>query len=217
MHSKTAEFAASAGLALNPQQLALLEQYADLVWQKKDFLNLTSVADKDEIFTRHICDGLAGAAFFKRQAAGWAAFSVADMGSGAGYIGLSVAAALPQAKVSLVESLEKRCSFLNWAVLKLGLKNVTVVCMRLGQKSAGTFDFVTERAMGQINDILPLVAPALKAGGVFAAYQSAQTSTDSEGLHRLGLTHIGYEGYCLPQESKTRYLSVFQKEADGAA
>lgn len=211
MHSKTAEFAASLGLTLTQPQLEQLEQYAGLVWQKKDFLNLTSVADKEEIFTRHICDGLAGAAFFKRSAENKDVFTVADMGSGAGYIGLAAAIALPQAKVSLVESLEKRCAFLNWVVLKLSLKNVTVICMRLGQKSAGTFDFVTERAMGQLSDILPLVAPALKAGGIFAAYQSAQTQTEAALLHRLGLTALPFESYRLPQENKDRFLAVFKK------
>lgn len=217
MHSKTAEFAAAQGLTLTPAQLDLLAKYADLIWQKKDFLNLTSVADKEEIFTRHICDGLAAAAFFNRAAAGKDAFSVADMGSGAGYIGLAVAVALPQAKVSLVESLEKRCSFLNWAVLKLGLKNVSVICGRLGQKPVGTFDFVTERAMGQISDILPLIAPALKAGGIFAAYQSAKTEMEPDVLRRLGLRQMPFESYILPLENKERFFSVFEKQTDTAA
>lgn len=212
MHSKTADFAAKLGLVLTQTQLDLLAQYAELVWQKKDFLNLTSVGAKEEIFTRHICDGLAGAAFIAKNAAQTDGFSLADMGSGAGYIGLSAAVALPQSKVSLVESLEKRCSFLNWVVLKLGLKNVSVICVRLGQKSAGAFDFVTERAMGQLNDILPMVAPALKAGGIFAAYQSAQTPTEAALLHRLGLTALPFETYRLPQEDKDRFLAVFKKQ-----
>ena len=68
MRAKTADFAASLGLELAPEQLDTLVRYADLVWEKKDFLNLTSVANKEEIFTRHICDGLAPAPFFHRAA-----------------------------------------------------------------------------------------------------------------------------------------------------
>ena len=215
MQNKMREFAASLGLELNAQQTQQLAAYAELVWEKKGFLNLTSVADKEEIFTRHICDGLAAAAFFKQAAGEKKAFSLADMGSGAGYIGLACAVALPQARVSLVDSLEKRCSFLNWAVLKLGLKNVSVVCMRLGQKQTGPFDFVTERAMGQINDILPLVACAVKEGGLFAAYQSQPAQADRALAERFGLMEKEPVAYTLPGEEKARYLAVFAKQAPG--
>ena len=91
---------------------------------------------------------------------------MADMGAGAGYIGLACAAVLPRAGVTLVESLAKRCSFLNWAVLKLALKNVRELNRRLGQQKAVPFAFITERAMWQIKDILPLLAHALASGVV---------------------------------------------------
>lgn len=211
MPKRLRDFAAGLGLELTREAAETLAAYAELVWQKKDFLNLTSVADKDEIFSRHICDGLAASAFFKRSAQGRADVSAADMGAGAGYIGLTLAAALPGAKVTLVESLQRRCSFLNWAVMKLGLKNVTVKCMRLGQSPAGPFDFVTERAMGQINEVLPLVTPALRAGGLFAAYQSRPDQADDELVSRLGLMPQPPLGYTLPGEEKERWLAVFKK------
>ena len=217
MPSSMCDFAASLGLALSQAQVRLLEDYAQLVWEKKDFLNLTSVSDKQEIFTRHICDGLAAAAFCQRVAGEKESFSLADMGSGAGYIGLACAVALPQARVSLVESLQKRCSFLNWTVLKLGLKNVRVVSMRLGQKTIGPFDFVTERAMGQINEVLPLIAPTLSKGGLLAAYQSQPAQADAALAARCGLAEKEPVVYILPGEEKTRYLAVFAKEKNEKA
>ncbi len=217
MRAKTADFAASLGLDLTAEQLDTLARYADLVWEKKDFLNLTSVANKEEIFTRHICDGLAAAAFFQRAAEDRESFTVADMGAGAGYVGLACASVLPRASVTLVESLEKRCSFLNWAVLKLSLKNVRVLNRRLGQQKTGPFDFITERAMGQINDILPLMAPALAAGGVVAAYQSAPNEAREDLLRRLGLRRETPASYRLPGEKKQRYLAVFTADTGAAA
>ena len=205
------DFANSLGLALCEETLQKLALYADLVWQKKDFLNLTSVSGKEEIFTRHLCDALAAAAYLAVQTE-QKPFSVADMGAGAGYIGLTIAAALPQAQVSLVESLEKRCSFMNWAILKLGLKNATVICARLGQKEVGPFDFVTERAMGQINDILPLIAPCVKEGGAFLPYQSNPREAKEALLAELKLTKAEPVGYVLPEENKERFLAVFKKE-----
>ncbi len=208
MQKKTADFARSLGLCLKDGQLTQLAAYVELVWQKKDFLNLTSVADKNKIFTRHICDGLAFAAFCQKKGE---KLSLADMGSGAGYIGLSTAIALPSCHMTLVESLEKRCSFLNWVILKLGLKNVTVKCMRLGQGASLDFDCVTERAMGQMNDILPLIAPAVRPGGYFAAYQSHTGEADVALCTRLRLTEQESVSYTLPGEDKKRFLAVFLK------
>lgn len=211
MQKKLLDFAAGQGLNLTENAAARLVQYADLVWQKKDMLNLTSVAGKEEIITRHICDGLVAAAFVARQSAGKTDFSAADMGSGAGYIGLTVAIALPQVQVNLIESLERRCAFLNWACMKLGLTNVSVENIRLGQQKTMFFDVVTERAMGKINDILPLVSPAVKQGGYFAAYQSAQAEANQALLTRLNMRAGQVISYHLPTEEKERYLAVFEK------
>lgn len=213
MLKTTADFAASLGLILPSGAQEKLAAYADLVWQKKDFLNLTSVANKDEIFTRHLCDGLVFAAFCASHTAENAAFTVADMGSGAGYIGLTAAIALPQGRVTLVESLEKRCSFLNWVILKLGLKNVDVKCLRLGEKPVGPFDFVTERAMGQLENVLPLMAPTVKESGYLTAYQSAPGGAQTEAA-ALGFAPLPAQEYVLPGEDKKRYLAVFQQEQD---
>ena len=210
-------FAASLGLTLTAQQTDSLLLYADLVWEKKAFLNLTSVSAKEEIISRHICDGVAGAAYLAaRMAAGKKSFSLADMGAGAGYIGLTCAVCLPQASVVLVESLQRRCSFLNWTVLKIGLKNVTVLNNRLGQQPVGVFDVVTERAMGRLNDILPLVSAALKEGGVFAAYQSTPDEARAETLQRLSLRQETPYAYTLPKETKQRFLAVFSSEMKSA-
>lgn len=211
MRKTLVDFAASLGLTLSASAAETLVGYADLVWEKKDFLNLTSVRGKEEIFTRHLCDGLAAAALCGEQMRGKENFTAADLGAGAGYVGLTLAAALPQARVSLVECLEKRCSFLNWAVLKLGLKNAGVKCLRLGQKQGGEFDFVTERAMGKINDILPLAVSCVRPCGVFAPYQSDPSEADAALLKRLGLCAQPPRPYILPGETKTRYLAVFRK------
>ena len=210
MQKRMHNFALLHGLDLSEKSLSQLDLYAGLVWEKKDFLNLTSVEKKEEIYTRHLCDGLAAAAFIAGQKSSNQNICIADMGAGAGYIGLTMAMALPQAQVTLVESLEKRCSFMNWVALKAGLKNIKVQCVRLGQKPVGPFDFVTERAMGKINDILPLIAPCVKEGGRFIAYQSQPDEADQNLLSKLSLTQETAVNYTLPQEEKERYLAVFK-------
>lgn len=196
-------------LPLSQQQYALLEQYGEMVWQKKEMLNLTSVADKEEIFSRHICDGLQAAAYvaqnFPSEAQG------ADAGSGAGYIGLTCAVALPHCKITLIESLQRRCAFLNWAVMTLGLRNVKVLNRRLGQGGNFQFDFVTERAMGKLTDILPLCAGSLKKGGLFIAYQGETPDEPAPALlEKCAVLALERKPYTLT-DGKTRFLAPFKR------
>ncbi len=211
MQKKLADFAAGLGLALTEKSVILLLRYADLVWQKKDTLNLTSVSNEQEIITRHICDGLAGAAWVARQVGERTDFTLADAGSGAGYIGLSIAIALPQVQVHLIESLQRRSMFLQWVVMKLGLKNVVVENIRLGQNTTTQFDVVTERAMGQLTDILPVLAAAVKPGGQVAAYQSALGAVGEADLAASNMSADDPFCYTLPNEKKERYITVFKK------
>lgn len=206
MRQKLNNFALGLGLTITDTAWDTLNQYVDLVWEKKEVLNLTSVADKNEIFTRHIADAFPVASICKELPANSMA---ADMGTGAGYIGITMAVLCPHVRVTLVESLQKRCTFLNWTVLKLGLKNVTVCNIRLGQETPGSFDLVTERAMGQINDILPLLVPCVKKGGTLVAYQSQPGQADEALVTRLGIQSQNPIQYILPDEMKTRYLAVF--------
>jgi len=204
------DFISSLGLKLSAEQFAALELYADLVWQKKDQLNLTSVRDKQEIWDRHICDGLAAAAYIKNTSGG--KFSFADYGAGAGYIGISVAIASDLCGVTLVESLNKRCLFLDWVILKLGLKNVNVSNTRAGEvKQNEVFDFTSERAMGKLDEVLPLCAVELKRGGKFIAYQAEDGIYDSSVAQKAGLSQEKVLKYKLPCDDKTRKLVIFNK------
>lgn len=213
MFKKLTDFAQSVCLPVSEEQAKLLVAYAERVWQKKDFLNLTSAADLQEVLSRHICDGLAGAAkvYAMSRVKGLETFTLADVGSGAGYIGLTMAISLPQAQITLVESIEKRCSFMNWAIMNLGLKNVKVKNARLGQHGHFQFDFVTERAMGQLPDLLGICLSAVRPGGVFMAYQGEHPQADQTDPAKYGAQLLGVEKYTLPADDKKRHFALFGK------
>ncbi len=205
MPKKLLNFATTLGLPFTPAQAEKLLAYGRCVFDKKELLNLTSVADFDELVSRHLCDGLAAAAFI--HAAHRPFTALADAGAGCGYIGFALAAAFPAASVTLLESLEKRCQFMNWAALKAGFTNIRVQNVRLGQVSTGPFDFMTERAMGPLETVLPLCMAPLQPGGIFAAFQSEKAQAVCPGAHACG-----FYAYTLPGEAKNRYLALYQKE-----
>jgi 16S rRNA (guanine527-N7)-methyltransferase len=98
---------------------------------------------------------------------------IADLGSGAGFPGLVLAAALPGARVSLVESSAKKCAFLGRAVEAMGLANVEVVGSRAEEWTAGTgsCDLVTARAVAPLNVLVEYAAPLLSAAGALVAWK----------------------------------------------
>ena len=206
-------FAKTLSLPLREEQLMQLSLYAQCVWSKKDSLNLTSVENLEEIFTRHLADGLVTAAKILQLFANNSSkkITIADVGSGAGYIGFTLAAALPQAQITCIESLEKRCAFMNWAALKTGISNLRVQKARLGQDTLAQFDVVTERAMGQLSDILTICMQVVKPGGFFIAYQGEHPQTQDVTLP-IQTVLVGVERYSLPcQDNKKRHLALFAK------
>jgi 16S rRNA (guanine527-N7)-methyltransferase len=98
---------------------------------------------------------------------------IADLGSGAGFPGLVLAAALPEAHVSLVESSAKKCAFLERAAETMGLANVEAVPARAEQWSAGLgrCDLVTARAVAPLNVLVEYAAPLLAGGGTHVAWK----------------------------------------------
>ncbi|MEX0429587.1 16S rRNA (guanine(527)-N(7))-methyltransferase RsmG [Nocardioides sp. DS6] len=115
--------------------------------------------------------------------------SVADVGSGAGLPGLVVAIARPDLRVTLIEPLLRRTTFLNEVAADLGLENVTVVRGRADVlHGTQVFDVVTSRAVAALPKLLawsmPLVSPhgaLLAMKGTSAAEEVAEAgSTLSE-------------------------------------
>ena len=170
------DFISKLGFNLNDLQIQTLQNYAELVLMKNKEFNLTAAKTLQEIFDRHICDGLKTAALLKQK--GFEKKTGADFGSGAGFIGVAVAVALPESTVYLADSLQKRTNFLQWIIYKLGVKNLKVLTLKIGKENLPlNFDFVTERAMGEIDDILPLCLNALNKNGAFFALLSKNTKS----------------------------------------
>jgi 16S rRNA (guanine527-N7)-methyltransferase len=105
---------------------------------------------------------------------------IADIGSGAGFPGLVLAAALPAARVWLVESSAKKCAFLARAAEAMGLDNVEAVPSRAESWSAGlgACDLVTARAVAPLNVLVEYAAPLLCEGGALAAWKGRRDDAE---------------------------------------
>jgi 16S rRNA (guanine527-N7)-methyltransferase len=105
---------------------------------------------------------------------------IADLGSGAGFPGLVLAAALPHARVALVESSAKKCAFLTLAARAMGLTNVEAVPSRAESWSEGlaSCDLVTARAVAPLPVLVEYAAPLLLAGGALVAWKGRRDAEE---------------------------------------
>src|SRR5699024_8331779 len=145
---------AQLGLKINEQQLAQFEQYYQLLVEWNQKMNLTAITDKEEVYLKHFFDSLLLAKMprFTGQE------SLCDVGSGAGFPSMPLKILYPDLQITIVDSLQKRLTFLETVVAQLDLKNVHLWHGRaedFGQDKdyRASFDCVTARAVARLNEI----------------------------------------------------------------
>jgi 16S rRNA (guanine527-N7)-methyltransferase len=139
--------------------------------------SITTVRDPAQGVDVHVADSLAGLEVDALRTAA----RIADLGSGGGFPGLALAAALPAAQVTLVESVGKKCDFLRRTADAAGLANVEVVNARAEGWPAGlgTQDIVTARALAPLNVLAEYAAPLLVQGGSLVAWKGHEDPSEA--------------------------------------
>ena len=129
----------------------------------------TTVRDLGQTVNAHVADALSGLAVPQLAAAR----RVADLGAGAGVPGLVLAAVRPALHVTEVESVGRKCAFMERAIATMGLANADVVNDRAETWAAGrgACDAVTARALAPLPVLVEYAAPLLADGGVLVAWK----------------------------------------------
>lgn len=197
---------------LAPDAPEKLRRILDLV--QAEPTSITTVRDPERGVDLHVADSLAGLAVPALRSAR----TIADLGTGGGFPGLALAAVLPHAQVTLVESVGKKCKFLRRAADEVGLNNVEVVNARAEAWHAGlgTQDVVTARALAPLNVIVEYAAPLLDDGGTFIAWKGRRDpSAEADGVAAADI--VGLEpADLIPVETSihgadARHLYVYLK------
>ena len=146
-----------------------------------------------------------------------AARRIADLGAGAGPPGLVLAIALPEAEVTLVESVGKKCAWMEATVERLGLSNARVACARVEEFEDDPFDVVTARALASLPVVCEYAAPLLREGGVLVAWKGAVDEVEeADGLAAAEVLGLAREAVLAVEPypgSERRTLHVFRKVA----
>ncbi|MBX9573232.1 MAG: 16S rRNA (guanine(527)-N(7))-methyltransferase RsmG [Candidatus Obscuribacterales bacterium] len=205
---------------LNDDSKKQILLFCDELRAYNEHTNLVANANLDVVLKEHVLDSLTLLPSIKKDSDA----KLIDIGSGAGFPGLILAIARPQLKVFLLESIGKKCRFLEKACEKLGLgsKRVHVVCDRaevLGHSPEyrERFTYATARAVAALPIVAELTLPFLKVGGIFLAQRSKrqveQEQADAEAyISRLGGRVLRTD--LLPEDLIGRQLSVTSIEKD---
>ncbi|CAB4858445.1 unannotated protein [freshwater metagenome] len=174
---------------------------------------LTSVRDPDRAVEVHIADSLSGLSAPELRST----LQIADLGSGGGFPGLVLAVALPQARVTLVESVSKKAEFLREAAIAMDLRNVAVVVARAEAwpEGLGASGAVTARALAPLGVLLEYAAPLLHQGGALVAWKGrrddAEESVAVRAALELGMSRPEYRP--LASGEAERHLCLSTKES----
>ena len=170
--------AAEIGIELSPESLDRFDKYAEMLVETNKTLNLTAITEPDEIVTKHFCDCLS---LLKEVEIPQGA-KLIDVGTGAGFPGVVLLIARPDLKITLMDSTNKRLVFVQSVVDALGLK-ANVVHSRAEEAGKNPafrekYDFVTARAVANMQTLSEYCLPFLKVGGLFAAMKGAKASDE---------------------------------------
>jgi 16S rRNA (guanine527-N7)-methyltransferase len=162
------ESGVAARAPLSSLQLESISTYIDLLLRWNSRISLTAVREPEEILTRHFGESLFAAShLFPLTGQRRTANRVIDVGSGAGFPGLPIKIWAPDLHLTLIESNQKKASFLREVVRTLTLTNIDIFSAR-AEDFPSTAGVVILRAVERFEQILPIAARLVAPGGRLA-------------------------------------------------
>lgn len=199
-------------IQLTEEKLKKLDDFYKLLIEKNKVMNLTAIIEKNEVYLKHFYDSLTVCKIINLNQK----ISICDLGTGAGFPGIVLKIIFPNLELTLVDSLEKRCKFLQEVRKELNL-DFNIICSRIEEFSINNkekYDVLISRAVAKTSIILELGIQALKINGFYILMKSnvdEELKNIDNCLKKLDLTLLKKEEFELPKENSKRTLLMFQK------
>lgn len=201
------------GIILSEYQLNQLDKYYNMLVEYNKNINLTAITEYNQVLLKHFYDSLTITKVIELTNQ-----KVCDIGTGAGFPGIVLKIAYPNLEITLVESLTKRCVFLNEVIKELDLKNIKVVNQRaeeFSQNNIEYFDIITSRAVAKLNILLELSIKSLKIGGYYVALKAnvdEEIKSISTCLTKLNASLESITTFNLPIDNSLRNIIKIKKD-----
>ncbi|MER3127171.1 16S rRNA (guanine(527)-N(7))-methyltransferase RsmG [Bacillus pumilus] len=205
------------GMALSPVQLEQFETYFHMLVEWNEKMNLTSITEKEEVYLKHFYDSISAAFFIDFHKV----TTICDIGAGAGFPSIPLKICFPHLHVTIVDSLQKRITFLNELAKGLNLQDTTFYHDRaetFGQRKEKreSYDLVTARAVARLSVLSELCLPLVKKEGLFVALKASAADEEMQ-AGKKAVTVLGGEvvekhSFVLPLEESERNIIVIEKK-----
>jgi 16S rRNA (guanine527-N7)-methyltransferase len=190
-------------LNLSDQMIDQLMAYLNLIEKWNRVYNLTAIRERDEMIKLHFLDSLSILNHLEME-------HVLDVGSGAGFPGIVLAITKPELKVTVMDSVNKKTTFMQQVKSELSLTNLNVVNARVEDyQPTILFDGVITRAFSSIQNMLLMTQHTLQKNGAWLAMKSKDVKEELEALDQNQFTLIPLE---VPFINAERYLVKLKKE-----
>ena len=200
------------GLSVPVDRLELCLEHLLYVMQVNEYINLTRITNVHEALVLHVLDSLTLLPYLPESSA-----HVLDMGTGAGFPGIPLAACT-ELSVSLLDSVGKKIKADNAIIHQLGLNNVHGDHDRLESYALahiGEFDYVVARALASLPMLIEFCTPYLKHGGQLIVSKGNPAEDEilsgSKAAELCGLKLVSSDSFDLPNELGHREIFVFEK------
>lgn len=165
---------AELGIALPEEAQHKLLAFRDLLLKWNKTYNLTALRDPAQAISHHLLDSLA---ILPHIGAG----PLLDVGSGGGLPGIPLAIARPELSVSMVDTVQKKATFLQQAAIELGLKNIQAHHARV-EEMQGQYAQISSRAFAEIGLFISLTRHLLAPGGRWLAMKGVRPDDELQAL-----------------------------------
>lgn len=190
-------------LKLSDQMIDQLMTYLNLVEKWNRVYNLTAIRERDEMIKLHFLDSLS---ILKHMLVK----NILDVGSGAGFPGIVLAITKPELKVTVMDSVNKKTTFMQQVKSELSLTNLDVLNSRVEDYQPTTlFEAVTSRAFSNLKNMMSLTQHTLQKEGVWLAMKSKDVREELEAFEKNQYILIPLE---VPFINAERYLVILKKD-----
>ena len=215
-----AQFNKFLGLTPDDTQMGQLIKFYEMTVEKNKVMNLTAITEFEEFVMKHYVDSIS---IIKVMDLKDKAYSLIDIGTGAGFPGIPLKIMFPELNITLFDSLQKRLVFLDEAIKTLGLKKIATVHGRaeeFGRKLdyREKYDIVVSRAVAELTPLCELSIPFCKVGGCFIAYKGMKGAEElydaKRAINVLGGKLSGSEEFVLNTKDITSETKAADTEKD---
>ena len=201
------------GISVDDKILKSLNTYYEMLIDYNSHTNLTRITDEEDVYLKHFYDSLTITKVINLNNIN----TLLDIGSGAGFPGIVLKIFYPNLNITLLDSNNKKVTFLNELIKELNLSNIVAINDRAedyAKENLNKFAIVTSRAVANMRVLSEISLPLVKVNGYFIAMKGNAESELNDSFDTIKIMNgkiVKTEKFLLPIENSERTIIAILK------